>query len=143
MKRKRLLTLWLPIFIIAIIILIPAGFIYVLNNGNPYTKHLANRYIPVHLKEEGYTQKDFKIASYGEPKYLINQKYYHGHYMVIFKDEPKMTYYYGLSKRGKNVVQFCEKDVLRKDGVTDTTEKKTKHSEQHCDYAFKNRSFDK
>ncbi|PGK51818.1 hypothetical protein CN918_28920 [Priestia megaterium] len=141
MKEKRNVIKWVVISAVILIFLVPAGFIYVLNNGNPYTKYLANKYIPEHLEEQGYKKSDMKVSSYGEPSYLINQKYYHGHYMVIFKDQPKMTYYYGLSKRGKKVVQFCEKDVLRKDGVTDGTEKKTKHSEQKCDYAFKNRSF--
>lgn len=129
--------------VVLIVVGIPSGFIYVLNNGNPYTKHLNNKYVPAHLAEQGIKKDELKIASYGEPSYLINEDYYHGHYMVIFKDEPNTTYYYGVKKKEKDVVQFCEKDVLGKDGVTDDTEKKTKHSEESCDYAFKNRKFDK
>ena len=30
--------------------------------------------------------------------------------MVRFTDEPEMTYYYGVSKKGKQVKQFCERN---------------------------------
>lgn len=51
-----------------------------------------------------------------------------------------MTYYYGISKKGKQVKQFCEKDKLLPDSVTDIFEGKTMHSEEECVYSLKNRS---
>ena len=129
--KKRL---WITIILsLVLTIAIPYIFIYYLNNGNPYTKYLANRNVPTHLEKQGYTDSDLEASHYVEAKHTINSDYYHGHYMVIFKDEPEVTYYYGVAKKGKAVKQFCEKDILSSDGVTDTSEKKTKHSEEDCD----------
>ncbi|MEG8980309.1 DUF3139 domain-containing protein [Priestia megaterium] len=135
MNKKISSVLVITIFIV----MIPVSFFYVLNNGNPYTKYINNNHVPTYLNEKGYTKNDIKEMSYVEPKYLINKDFYHGHYMVIFKDEPNMTYYYGVTKKSKEVKQFCEKDVLLKDGVTDLTEDKTKHSEKKCASSLKNR----
>ncbi|MGE7943977.1 DUF3139 domain-containing protein [Lysinibacillus xylanilyticus] len=38
----------------------PIGFIYVLNNGNPYTKYIANKYVPKYLEEQRYTDDKIK-----------------------------------------------------------------------------------
>ena len=81
----------------------PIWVFYVLNNPNPYTKYIADKNVPVYLEEKGYTEKEIEESHYVEPKYLINNDYYHGYYMVVFKDEPDTTYYYGISKRGKQV----------------------------------------
>ena len=107
-------------------------FIYLLNNGNPYEKYLANKNVPVYLEKQGHTESDIEESHYVEPKHGINNDFYHGHYMVIFKDEPDVTYYYGFTKKEKQVRQFCEKDILSSDGITDTTEENTKHSEKDC-----------
>ncbi|QDZ88374.1 DUF3139 domain-containing protein (plasmid) [Priestia aryabhattai] len=135
MNKKIVWILVITIFIF----MVPVSFLYLLSHGNPYTKYINNNHVPTHLNQKGYIKNDIKEMGYVEPKYLINKDFYHGHYMVIFKDEPNMTYYYGVTKRGKEVRQFCEKDVLLKDGVTDLTEDKTKHSEKKCVSSLKNR----
>ncbi|WP_256386320.1 DUF3139 domain-containing protein [Rummeliibacillus sp. TYF005] len=133
--------MWFAVgLIIFIIVAFPFGFFYVLNNGNPYTKYIANKNVPVYLEKKGYTKKDIMEASYVEPKYIINKDFYHGHYMVIFKDEQDVTYYYGITKKRKTVKQFCEKDKLLSDGVTDIFEGKTKHSEGKCVNSLENRN---
>ncbi|MEW9676082.1 DUF3139 domain-containing protein [Lentibacillus sp. L22] len=125
--------IWIAIGVILLIVIAtPFVFIYLLNNGNPYTKYLANKNVPVYLEEQGYTENDIEESHYVEPKHGINSDFYHGHYMVIFKDEPEVTYYYGITKKGKQVKQFCEKDILSSDGITDTIEENTKHSEKDC-----------
>ncbi len=110
-----------------------------LNNGNPYAKHIANKYVPVHLEEMGYNNDEIKEAHYVEPKHLINEDFYHGHYMVISIDEPDTTYYYGITKKGKKVIQFCEKDRLLPNVVTDRVRTETKHSEENCVSYLENR----
>lgn len=134
-------SIWIAISIIIILVIAtPFVFIYLLNNGNPYTKYLANKNIPVYLEEQGYTKSDIEESHYVEPKHIINKDFYHGHYMVVFKDEPDVTYYYGITKKGKQVKQFCEKDKLLPDGVTDIFEGKTKHSGEKCVNSLENRN---
>ncbi|MFJ8458229.1 DUF3139 domain-containing protein [Lysinibacillus xylanilyticus] len=87
----------------------PIGFIYVLNNGNPYTKYIANKYVPKYLEEQRYTDDKIKESHYVEQKHLINKDFYHGHYMVIFKDEPNTTYYYGITKKRNKFSNFVKK----------------------------------
>jgi len=132
--RNMKKNIWIAISVtLLIVIAIPIVSIYLLNNGNPYTKYLANKNVPVYLEKQGYTESDIVESHYVEPKHGTNSDFYHGHYMVIFKDEPEITYYYGITKKGKKVKQFCEKDVLSSDGITDTTTENTKHSEKDCD----------
>ncbi|MGE8037773.1 hypothetical protein B1B04_12400 [Lysinibacillus sp. KCTC 33748] len=138
MKKKKI-YITISILIAVIVIAIPTGFIYVLSNGNPYTKYIANKYVPKYLEEKGYTDEKIEKSHYVEPKYLINKDFYHGHFMVIFKDEPNTAYYYGITKKGKQVQQFCEKDVLSADGVTDIFEDETKYSEKECKNSLDNR----
>ncbi|RHW41164.1 DUF3139 domain-containing protein [Neobacillus notoginsengisoli] len=137
MNRK--VTFTIIVITVLIIISIPAGFLYVLNNGNPYTKLITSHYVPSYLEEKGYTEKDILDSHFVEPKHLINQDVYHGHYMVIFKDEPTTTYYYGVTKRGKKVVQFCEKDVQLSDGTMNISTERTMHSEEECLQSLENR----
>ncbi|HSU80561.1 MAG TPA: DUF3139 domain-containing protein [Candidatus Angelobacter sp.] len=125
--------------VVGLILALPFGFLYVLNNGNPFSKFLANKYVPNHLQELGYSTADFKEAHYVEPLQVINTDFYHGHYMVIFKDEPDTTYYYGVTKWGNQVKQFCEKNKLLTDGVTDMVKTTTKHSEKQCVNSLDNR----
>lgn len=136
MKKNILITLSL---IILVIVAIPLGFFYVLNNGNPYTKYIVDKNVPRYLKVKGYTEKEIKESHYVEPKHLINNDFYHGHYMVIFKDEPDTTYFYGITKKGKQVKQFCEKDRLSLEGVTNIVDTETKHSEKSCVNSLDNR----
>jgi len=126
-------SVWIVISLILLLIIAsPSVLIYFLNNGNPYTKYLADKHVPLYLEEKGYTEDEIEEAHYVEPKHVINKEFYQGHYMVIFKDEPNITYYYGIKKKQKLVKQFCEKDILSADGVTDISEEKTKHSEKDC-----------
>lgn len=92
------------------------------------------------MEEQGYTESDIEESHYVEPKHIINKDFYQGHYMVAFKDEPDVTYYYGITKKGKQVKQFCEKDKLLPDGVTDIFEGETKYSEEKCVNSLENRN---
>ncbi|MBU9714916.1 DUF3139 domain-containing protein [Evansella tamaricis] len=133
-------TYWLIGMVFFIILAIPVGYIYLLNNGNPYTKYLVEKNVPVYLEQQGYSTEEIMEARYVEPKYLINRNFHHGHYMVKFVDEPDTTYYYGIMKKGTDVVQFCEKDLLTGGGVTHTiTITETIHSEENCVYSLENR----
>lgn len=138
MDKSKIVITVMTIFVIAVIAL-PIGFIYLLNNGNPYTKYIANKYVPVYLEEKGYADGEIKESHYVQPKHLINKDVYHGHYMVIFTDEPNTTYYYGITKKGKQVKQFCEKDVVLSDGATHIVNTKTKYSEKNCVNSLENR----
>ncbi|MDR7071059.1 DUF3139 domain-containing protein [Fictibacillus barbaricus] len=131
-SKTILKPLLILIFILTVIIASPFCFIYFLNNGNPYTKYVANKLVPVHLKEKGYTKEEIEAAIYVEPKYVINRNFYHGHYMVVFKDEPDLSYYYGVTKKGNHVKQFCEKEKQLPDFSTETVESRTIHSENKC-----------
>lgn len=115
-----------------IVIIIPLILFNVLTNGNPYTKYIVDKKVPLYLESQGYSDSHIEESYYIEPKHMIDSKFYQGHYMVIFKDEPQVTYYYGVTKEGKQVKQFCEKDKESSAGVTDITEENTKHSEEQC-----------
>ncbi|MFJ5625510.1 DUF3139 domain-containing protein [Peribacillus loiseleuriae] len=107
--------------------------IYLLNNGNPYHNYLVNKHIPAHLEQLGYTDEDIVEQHMIAPKHGVNHSVYHEHYMVIFKDEPQLEYLYGVTKKGKNVVQFCEKETLiAKNTYGYMTTEKTNHSESEC-----------
>ena len=131
MKKK---LMWSAL--IFIIVSVPIGFFYVLSNGNPYTNYIADKKVPKYLEEKGYTVNDIEESHYVEPKHTINKDFYHGHYMVIFKDEPAVTYYYGITKKGKQVKQFCEKDTIPFYSIA---ESETKHSEVKCINSLNNR----
>ena len=136
MKKK---IIWYAfVLILVIIVAVPTSFLYILSNGNPYTKYIANKKVPSYLKEKGYVEDDFKKAHYIEPKHGTNKNFYNGHYMVIFKDEPDVIYYYGITKEEKQVKQFCERDKLSAYGTYEgwIEESKTKHSEVKCSYGF-------
>lgn len=120
--------LYILITLLLTIVLTPFTVIYLINNGNPYERYLLDKYIPSHLEKMGYTDRDILDAHYAEEKDSNNDDYYHGNYMVQFKDEPNITYYYGLSKKGKRVTQFCERD----DGTTKLISSPTEHSENVC-----------
>ncbi|WP_236035271.1 DUF3139 domain-containing protein [Alkalihalobacterium elongatum] len=137
--NKRFLIIILSFLLIAIVS-VPFAFLYVLNNGNPYESYLVNKYIPSHLEEMGYSDDDILEQSYIEPKHSINNSVYHGHYKVIFKDEPQLEYLYGVTKKGKQVVQFCEKETLIINNTYgDMTTEKTNHSENECIGYLENR----
>lgn len=136
--KKRI---WfVAVIIMLMIVALPFICLYFLNNGNPYTNYIADKYIPTYLVENGYTENDIYESHYIEPKNIINKDFYHGHYMVIFNDELDITYYYGVTKRGKHVKQFCEREKLLPNGVTEFAEGETKHSEAGCVKSLDNRN---
>ncbi|WP_102028940.1 DUF3139 domain-containing protein [Salirhabdus sp. Marseille-P4669] len=139
MNKREKISLIISLMVIIIIVAIPVYFIYSLNNGNPLHKYITNKYIPPYLEEKGYTDTDFQEIGYVQPKHTINNDFYHGHYMVVFKDEPDTTYYYGVTKKGKEVHQFCEKDRETSDGVNYSIETGSKHSEETCINSLENR----
>lgn len=128
--KKKENAFSIPLIILFLIALLSAPFIvlYVLNNGNPYERYLVNKHVPKHLEDLGYEEEDFVQQNFVTPNYTINKSVYQGHYLVIFKDEPELKYLYGVTKWGKKVVQFCEKETFTIEEVTE----KTKHSEDKC-----------
>jgi hypothetical protein len=139
MKLKSRIRVTIIVLFTFFILGLPLDILYVLNNGNPYTKFLVNKYVPKYLEGNGIKDEDLITGHYVEPSYLINKAVYHGHYEVIFKDEPQTSYYYGVIRKGKNVIQFCEKDVDLPDGSTETSTEKLKHGEKNCLFSFDNR----
>ena len=134
-------SIWIAISVILILVIAtPFVVIYLLNKGNPYTKYMANKNVPVYLEEQGYKESDIEELHFVEPKHVINKDFYHGHYMVVFRDEPDVMYYYGLTKKDKQVKQFCEKDKLLPNGVIDIFEGETKHSEEKCVNSLENQN---
>lgn len=118
--------------IIAVILLLfllaPFIIILRLNYGNPYESYLINKHVPSYLEKMGYTDEDIIEQHDGEPKESSNKDYLHTQYIVRFKDEPDITYYYGVRKKGKVVKQFCE----RYSPVYRDIKNPTKHSEDDC-----------
>lgn len=124
-ERKWLFIL---ITLLLIIVLTPFTIIFLINIGNPYERYLLDKHIPSYLEKMGYTDENLIDAHYAKVSGLNNEDYYDGIYTVKFKDEPNMFYYYGLSKKGKNVTQYCK----RYDGTKNTITGETKHSENDC-----------
>ena len=125
-KRKRLLNTLIPLLVI--IILTPFILIYLLNHGNPYENYLVNKYVPPYLEKMGYTDGDFIEQHESSPNMSSNKDYYHTQYTVRFKDEPDITYYYGVRKKVKKINQFWESYSSKYRGI----EKPTLHSEDVC-----------
>lgn len=132
MKKKILLGV--VIVLLLIVFGVPASFLYILQNGNPYTRYLADKHIPEYLENQGYTKKDFKDAHYAEVNYSVNKKIYSGMYDVIFNDETNVIYSYGITRKGKDVVQLCEIQGVHAQPVT-----KAIHSEESCVKSLENR----
>lgn len=109
---------------------LPFMVIYFLNNGNPYTRYWTEKQVPAHLEAQGYTEKDLLEAHWVLPKYRVNNDIYTDGYMVRFKDEPTVTYTYGVKRQGKNVVQYCEKETEATNPTT--TSDSTRHNEDTC-----------
>ncbi|MEK4029244.1 MULTISPECIES: DUF3139 domain-containing protein [Bacillaceae] len=115
-------------------LLVPFMMILRLNYGNPYEIYLVNKHVPSYLEKMGYTEESIIEQHEGEPKESSNKEYLHTQYMVKFKDEPDITYYYGVRKKGKIVKQFCERYSPRYREI----KKPTKHSEEDCVHYHEN-----
>ncbi|MED4082958.1 DUF3139 domain-containing protein [Halalkalibacterium halodurans] len=130
--KKKIIFLLISLILVTFIA-VPFVLIYILNHGNPYEKFIVTKNVSTHLEAMGYTDDDLLNQSYIEPKYLINDSVYHGHYKVVFADEPHLEYLYGVTKRDKEVVQFCEKETfIEESSYWERTTEKTNHSEDEC-----------
>lgn len=128
-QKKRKLPFFVVISITLLVVFsVPFLFILRLNYGNPYEQYLLEKHVPTYLEQMGYEQKDIAKQHTSEPKGSSNQDYLHTQYAVIFKNEAGVTYYYGLKKKGKTVVQFCERNSY----MPIDNEQLTKHSEDTC-----------
>ncbi|MFT9846456.1 DUF3139 domain-containing protein [Aneurinibacillus sp. REN35] len=125
-------------FILGMILLSPFALIYILNHGIPWMNYFIKQETVKHLHNMGHNPEAILEQHTIAPKMSINKDYYHTHYMVIFKDEPTVTYYYGKRKLHGSLDQFCEKDIT-KDGATESTTAKAKHSENSCVSMLANR----
>lgn len=120
--------------VLLLFISLPFTVIYLLNTGNPYTRYWTEKQVPAHHEAQGYSEADLLEAHWSLPKHRINNDIYTDGYMVRFKDEPTVTYTYGVKPHGKNVVQYCEKETEAIDSnpFLTTTLDSTKHSENTC-----------
>lgn len=94
---------WIIVVGFCILLLTPIVGFYLLNNGNPIHEFITNRHIPEYLKEQGFSNADLADAHFVAPNHSINKDFYHGHYLVKFKDDTEFTYSYRVTKRGKEV----------------------------------------
>ncbi|MDU0071200.1 MULTISPECIES: DUF3139 domain-containing protein [Bacillus] len=77
----------------AVLLIGPYAIFYVLDHGNPIMNAWVRSDAEKHLSEIGYQEKDYKENHVIELKTVINKDYFLTQYMVVFKDEPDMTYY--------------------------------------------------
>ncbi|SNZ14169.1 Protein of unknown function [Terribacillus aidingensis] len=131
--------------ILLLLISTPFAFLYLLNNGNPYTRFWTEKQVPSHLAEQGYTDDDYLEAHWVLPNYRINKDIYTDGFVVRFKDEPNVVYTYGVKRHGKEVVQYCEKEIGEAESddalqiVISMDEPSAKHSESTCIDSMANR----
>jgi Protein of unknown function (DUF3139) len=132
---------------VSLLLLMSTPFVlfYLLNNGNPYTRYWTERQVPAHLEEQGYTEDDYVEAHWVLPNYRINKDIYTDGFVVRFKDEPNVIYTYGVKRHGKEVVQYCEKEIgeAESDDTLHTAKSvdkpAAKHSESTCIDSMVNR----
>jgi hypothetical protein len=130
---------WLFLIALSIPLSIPFGFLYLLNHGNPIMNYWIEHEVKNHLEHMGYKKEEIAEQYVAIPKDVINKDYYQTHYVVVFKDEPNITYYYGKKKPNGEIVQFCEKDKIVEGVSEEITSNKTKHSENSCVSIYANR----
>lgn len=118
--------------VILILIAVPIAGLFIISDGHPYDMYMVNKAAAAHLENNGYTKDDILEAHYVHGSNLEEEDYYAGQYMVVFNDEPDITYYYGVSKENHHVAQIAEKDCTLEDGTLKTTTNTTKHTEDHC-----------
>ena len=128
-------ALFLICLVLFILISVPIAGIFIISDGHPYGMYVINKTAAAHLESNGYTEDDFLEAHYVQGSNMENKDYYEGQYMVVFQDEPHITYYYGVSKKNHHVAQMAEKDCTLQDGTLRTTTDTTKHTEKHCIYS--------
>ncbi|WP_051556621.1 DUF3139 domain-containing protein [Alkalihalobacterium bogoriense] len=124
--------------IIGLVLLTFFIMVYLINNGNPYENYIITTYVPTYLEEQGYEEGQIRKQHPATPKHPINKSVYQTQYNVVFDDEPHITYVFGVTRKGKEVVQFCEKEINAQ-VMTDFTTKDTKHAEKECIGYLENR----
>ena len=125
-------ALFLICIVILIVIAVPIAGIFIISDGHPYDMYVINKAAAAHLQNNGYSEDDLLEAHYVHKSNLDNANYCEGQYMVVFKDEPDIAYYYSVSKENHNVVQVAEKDCTLEDGSCKIITDATKHTEEHC-----------
>lgn len=130
-KFKNNFGLFFTIFVVIIVIGVPLGTVFAVSGGHPYSMYTISKEVSDHIEELGYTDDDLLESHYVNDTTLINDDYYEGCYQVIFKDEPEITYYYGVTKKNHKVCQFSEKDEQLQDGSYITNYGQCHHSESH------------
>ncbi|MFE6167491.1 DUF3139 domain-containing protein [Viridibacillus arvi] len=131
MKKRLFVISAVFIFISSLSFLL----IYIIKNGNPYTMLLVQYHMKKHMEGNDITE-DMLVpdkSGYIEPKQVVHKDYYRGLFQLRFKDEPQITYYYGLHKENKAIIQFCKENPL-----VVRSFKKAKHSEEVCANAYNN-----
>lgn len=134
-KIKNKPALFLIFLVIFILIAVPVTGIFIISGGHPYEMYVINKAASAHLESNGYTEDDFFEAHYVQGSTMENGDCYEGQYMVIFQDEPHITYYYGVTRKNHHVVQIAEKECTLQDGTLKITTDTTKHTESHCIYS--------
>ena len=134
-KIKNKPALFLIFLVIFILIAVPVTGIFIISAGHPYEMYVVNKAAAAHLESNGYTEDDFFEAHYVQGSTIENEDYYEGQYMVIFQDEPHITYYYNVSRKNHHVAQIAEKECTLQDGTLKITTDTTKHTESHCIYS--------
>jgi hypothetical protein len=140
--RKRVIGAGVTLLLL---ISTPFVILYLLNNGNPYTRYWTEKQVPAHLAEQGYTDNDYLEAHWVLPKYRINKDIYTDGFVVRFKDEPNVIYTYGVKRHGKEVVQYCEKEIGEAESndalqtAKSVVQSSAKHSESTCIDSMANR----
>lgn len=133
MKKKAIQIVFTGAIVLFII------FLLMENTENPYTRHLATTFVPIYLEAKGYLQSDIAEAGYAEPQGAGQSGFYPGQYRVVFKDEPQTIYYYGITKRTKEVRQFCAKKKLLENHTEQIIDQTTRNSEVNCVTVSENR----
>ena len=134
-KEKNKPALFLIFLVIFILVSVPIAGIFIISDGHPYEMYVIKKAAVAHLESNGYTEDDFYEAHYVQGSNIKNNDYYEGQYMVVFQDEPNITYYYGVSRKNRHVTQIAAKDCTLQDGTIRTTTQTTKHTEAHCIYS--------
>ena len=128
-KMKDNFGLIFIIFVIVLVLSVPFATLYIMSEGHIYSMYIVRKEASEHLKNIGYTNEDIIEARYVVSDSMSNNEYYAGCYSVIFKNEPEITYYYGVAKENKQVCQFAEKDEKLNDGSYISNFGKCLHSE--------------
>src|SRR5690625_1904867 len=109
--RHGFLTLmYLAIFFVVIS---PFYYVYYINNGIPPLDRWIESQTIDHLEAAGISEDDIADRKVVRPYYATHKDYYKANVLVSFRDDPNVYYIYGKEKFFGEVVQFCEKEIVR------------------------------